>query len=148
MADIVSQTVRSRMMAGIKCKNTRPEIVIRKQLHALGFRYLLHDRRLPGTPDMVLPKYHAAIFIHGCFWHGHGCSIFKWPSSNTEFWKNKINSNIARDNSNKQKLLIASWRIAIVWECAIRKSEHEEQGVAQKLAYWLSGEAGYLEIGK
>ena len=146
MADIVSPSVRSRMMSGIKSKNTKPEIILRKQLHGMGFRYRLHDRRLPGTPDMVFPKYHAVIFIHGCFWHGHECHIFKWPSSNTEFWKNKINANKERDNGNKQQLLDAGWRIAIVWECAIRKSGYTGQAVARKLADWLSGDSAWLEV--
>lgn len=146
MADIVSPAVRSRMMAGIKSKNTKPEIIIRKQLYGMGFRYRLHDRRLPGTPDLVFPKYHAAIFIHGCFWHGHECSIFKWPSSNTEFWKNKINANKERDNGNKKRLQESGWRIAIVWECAVRKSGHTGQGVAQKLADWLSSDSAWLEV--
>lgn len=146
MADIVSPAVRSRMMSGIKSKNTKPEIILRKQLHGMGFRYRLHDRRLPGTPDMVFPKYHAVIFIHGCFWHGHECHIFKWPSSNTEFWKNKINTNKERDNGNKQKLLDTGWRIAIVWECAVRKSGYTGQSVARRLADWLSGDSAWLEV--
>lgn len=146
MTDIVSPAVRSRMMSGIKSKNTKPEIILRKQLHGMGFRYRLHDRRLPGTPDMVFPKYHAVIFIHGCFWHGHECSIFKWPSSNTEFWINKINANKERDNGNKQKLLEAGWRIAIVWECAVRKSGYTGKSVVRKLADWISGDSAWLEV--
>lgn len=147
MADIVSPAVRSRMMSGIKSKNTKPEIILRKQLHGMGFRYRLHDRRLPGTPDMVFPKYHAVIFVHGCFWHGHDCPLFKWPSSNTEFWKNKINSNRKRDVGNKQKLQAANWRVAIVWECAIRKLGDCDKWLAKYLADWLTSNSDYLEIG-
>lgn len=147
MADIVSPSVRSRMMSGIKSKNTRPEMLIRRQLHGMGFRYRLHSKHLPGKPDIIFPKYHAVIFIHGCFWHGHDCSLFKWPSSNTEFWKNKINSNRERDIRNKQKLQASSWRVAIVWECAIRKSGNCDKGLAQNLADWLASNSDYLEIG-
>lgn len=147
MADIVSPSVRSRMMAGIKSKNTRPEMLIRRQLHGMGFRYRLHSKQLPGKPDIIFPKYHAVIFVHGCFWHGHDCSLFKWPSSNKEFWKNKINSNRERDISNKQKLQAASWRVAIVWECAIRKLGGRDKGLAQNLADWLVSNSEYLEIG-
>ena len=147
MADIVSPSVRSRMMSGIKSKNTRPEMVIRRQLHGMGFRYRLHSKQLPGKPDIIFPKYHAVIFVHGCFWHGHDCSLFKWPSSNIEFWKNKINSNRERDISNKQKLQAASWRVAIVWECAIRKSGAYDKGLTQNLADWLVSNSDYLEIG-
>lgn len=146
MADIVSPSVRSRMMAGIKSKNTRPEMLIRRQLHGMGFRYRLHSKQLPGKPDIIFPKYHAVIFVHGCFWHGHDCSLFKWPSSNKEFWKNKINSNRERDISNKQKLQAASWRVAIVWECAIRKLGGRDKGLAQNLADWLVSNSEYLEI--
>ncbi len=146
MADIVSPSVRSRMMSGIKSKNTSPEMIIRRQLHGMGFRYRLHGKKLPGKPDIIFPKYHAVIFVHGCFWHGHDCSLFKWPSSNTEFWKNKINSNRERDVSNKQKLQADSWRVAIVWECAIRKSGACDKGLAQNLADWLVSNSNYLEI--
>src|SRR3954470_16295918 len=90
MADVVSSGVRSRMMAGIRGTNTAPEMILRRALHAEGFRYRLHDRRLPGKPDMVFPRHHAVIFAHGCFWHGHDCHLFKWPSTRPEFWQTKI----------------------------------------------------------
>lgn len=144
--DIVSPATRSKMMAGIKSKNTRPEVTLRKLLHKRGFRYRLHDKRLPGTPDIVFNKYHAIIFVHGCFWHGHGCQLFKWPSSNQDFWKNKITSNLKRDANNRTKLMEAGWRIGIIWECAIRKSRDSGESVAQKLATWLQSESDYLEI--
>lgn len=133
-------------MAGIKSKNTRPEITLRKLLHGMGFRYRLHDKRLPGTPDMVFPKYHAVIFVHGCFWHGHRCPLFKWPSSNEDFWKNKINSNTKRDAYNKSRLQESGWRIGIVWECAVRKSGYTGETVAQQLAAWLKSGSDYLEV--
>ncbi|HCI3589931.1 TPA: DNA mismatch endonuclease Vsr, partial [Acinetobacter baumannii] len=97
---------RSKIMSSIKSKNTKPELIVRQRLHALGFRYILHDKRLPGKPDIVLPRYKAVIQIQGCFWHGHdSCYLFKWPKSRPEFWYEKINKNITRDKANQEKLL-------------------------------------------
>lgn len=90
MADVVTPEKRSKMMSGIQGKNTKPELTIRKGLHALGFRYRLHGKTLPGKPDLVFPKYKAVIFIHGCFWHAHHCHLFKWPSTRVDFWQEKI----------------------------------------------------------
>lgn len=148
MADIVSQYARSKMMAGIKSKNTRPELVLRKMLHRIGFRYRIHDGRLPGKPDLVFPKYHAVVFVHGCFWHGHSCPLFKWPSSNEMFWERKIRNNKRRDELNKFVLNESGWRIGIVWECALKKSGYSGKEVVQKLVEWLGSESAYLEIGK
>ena len=100
MVDVVSKEKRSKMMSGIRYKDTKPEIIIRKALHAKGFRYSLHNNKLPGKPDIVLPKYNAIIFIHGCFWHQHNCHLFKWPSTRPEFWQNKISGNKERDKQN------------------------------------------------
>ena len=93
-------------------------MIIRRGLHARGFRYRLHERRLPGRPDLILPKYHAVIFVNGCFWHGHECALFKWPKTREEFWREKIGSNIARDKASSEALNGAGWRIAVVWERA------------------------------
>jgi len=123
MVDIVSKETRSKMMSGIRGKDTKPELVIRKPLFARGFRYRLHDKRLPGKPDLVFPKYKAVIFIHGCFWHGHDCHLFKWPKTRPEFWKKKINRNIAVDKRNYIALSTEGWRILTVWECAIKGKE-------------------------
>ena len=120
MADIVDPATRSRMMAGIKGKNTKPEIKLRKALHRAGFRYRLHPSRVPGKPDIVLPKWNAAIFVHGCFWHGHDCPLFRLPGTRTEFWKNKIDRNRARDQEVRESLIAAGWRHLAVWECAFR----------------------------
>lgn len=121
MADIVDAVTRSRMMSGIKAKDTKPEMAIRKMLHAAGFRYRLHDKRLPGKPDLVLPKYRTAVFVHGCFWHGHeGCSLFRIPKSKTEFWEEKISQNIKRDSSHISELLANGWRVLVIWECATK----------------------------
>lgn len=120
MADIVDKKTRSRMMSGIRGKNTKPEIIIRKALFSKGFRYRLHDRKLPGKPDLVLPKYHSVILINGCFWHGHDCYLFKLPESNTEFWKNKIVQNCQNDKKAIAELKRMGWRVLTIWECAIR----------------------------
>jgi DNA mismatch endonuclease (patch repair protein) len=108
------------MMSGIRGKNTRPELIVRRGLHRLGFRYRLHARDLPGKPDMVLPKYRAVIFVHGCFWHGHDCHLFKWPSTRRKFWRTKITTNRAVDNRAKCSLLADHWRVAVIWECALK----------------------------
>ena len=108
------------MMSNIRSKNTTAEIAIRKRLFAAGFRYRLFDPRLPGKPDIVLPRYKTVIFIHGCFWHGHNCPLYKIPTTRTEFWKNKLEGNRKRDLLNKKKLMKLSWRIVSVYECSWR----------------------------
>lgn len=118
--DIVDKQTRSRMMSNIRSKNTKAEIAIRKRLFAAGFRYRLFDPRLPGKPDIVLPRYKTVIFIHGCFWHGHNCPLYKIPTTRTEFWKNKLEGNRKRDLLNKKKLMKMSWRIVSVYECSWR----------------------------
>jgi DNA mismatch endonuclease (patch repair protein) len=118
--DIVDAATRSRMMAGIKGKNTKPELVVRRGLHALGFRYLLHDRRLPGKPDMVLPRWQATIFVHGCFWHGHDCPLFRWPGTRQDFWRQKIGRNQERDAEVEAELDRTGWRVLKIWECSMK----------------------------
>ncbi len=118
--DIVSPKTRSRMMSGIQAKDTKPELIVRKALHKEGFRYRLHAKDLPGKPDIVLPKYKAVILINGCFWHGHDCHLFKWPSTRQEFWLKKITGNQQRDIKNRLSLEKEDWKSLVVWECAIR----------------------------
>jgi DNA mismatch endonuclease (patch repair protein) len=142
MIDVVDKATRSRMMSGIRGRNTKPEWLIRRGLHARGFRYRLHARELPGKPDLVLPKHGAAIFVHGCFWHGHGCHLFKWPASREEFWRAKIESNIQRDARNIAALLDAGWRVATIWECGLRCKGAPEAAVEQLSDWLISGEAG------
>lgn len=138
MADIVSPSVRSRMMSGIKGKNTKPELFIRKGLFARGFRYILHDRRLPGTPDLVFPRHHAVVIINGCFWHGHGCHLFKWPKSNTAFWRTKIEGNKRNDKKHRTLLKTAGWNTLVVWECAVKgSSKWPAEGLFEKISNWI-----------
>lgn len=146
--DIVDGQTRSRMMAGIRGKDTRPELALRRALHARGFRYRLHAKNLPGTPDLVLRRYRAAIFVHGCFWHRHeGCRYTTTPSTRPEFWLEKFAANIARDRSTRTVLLSEEWRVATVWECALRKPR-QIGSVADLLAEWLRGRLGKVEIGE
>jgi DNA mismatch endonuclease (patch repair protein) len=136
--DIVDKTTRSAMMSGIKHKNTRNEIIIRKRLHKLGFRYQLHRKDLPGKPDLVFPKYHAVIFVNGCFWHAHGCHIFKWPSTRVEFWKEKIGANKIRDERNIQACIAMGWKVLVIWECALKgKTRRNLNEVIHTAANWI-----------
>lgn len=120
MPDIVDSATRSRMMSGIKGKNTKPELLVRKALYARGFRYRLHSKKVPGKPDIVLSKYRAAVFIHGCFWHGHDCSLFRLPGTRREFWEIKIERNKERDKTVANELSQAGWRRLVIWECSFR----------------------------
>lgn len=147
MVDVVDKATRSRMMSGIRGKGTRPEIVVRKGLHALGFRYRLHDKKLPGKPDIVLPSYRAVILVHGCFWHGHDCHLFKWPSSNEQFWKTKINRNIEVDKFSRDSLHSDNWRIFTVWECALKgKYRKSAKIIVNVIATWLRSGSSDAEI--
>jgi DNA mismatch endonuclease, patch repair protein len=134
MADIVRPEVRSRMMAGIRSKDTKPEIMVRRALHARGFRFRLHKRDLPGRPDLVLAKHNAAIFVHGCFWHGHNCGAFRLPKTRTAFWHDKISTNLARDQRSVSRLADEGWRVRIVWECDLRRNA---SSAVADLANWL-----------
>ena len=146
MADIVDAKTRSRMMAGIKGRNTTPEVRLRKALHSAGFRFRLHAAKLPGRPDIVLPRSRAAIFVHGCFWHRHdGCGNASVPKTNAAFWEEKFARNVARDATNISSLHEAGWRVAIIWECAIRKMG--EADVVAGLDVWLKSDGRDLEIG-
>ena len=123
MTDIYSKNKRSGIMSKISGKETKYEILVRKFLFEKGFRYRKNDKRLPGRPDIVLPKYKTIIFVHGCFWHGHHCKAGKLPETNKEFWENKINSNIERDKKNQNKLEKLGWKIIIVWQCELRNKK-------------------------
>ena len=127
MADVHSKETRSYNMSQIKGRNTKPEMLVRKFLHAQGFRYKLHDKTLPGKPDIVLPKYKTVIFIHGCFWHGHNsCKYYVVPKTRTEWWLQKINGNIANDEKAVKALKKDGWKIITIWECDLKPAKVEK----------------------
>ena len=146
--DVVDRETRSRMMSGIGSKNTKPELLIRKKLFSLGFRYRINNTKLAGSPDIVLPKSHAVIFIHGCFWHGHDCELFRLPGTRTEFWKEKIDINRSRDAKVLNQLHAESWRICIVWECAIKGKPQLQiiDSTINKIVEWLRSDQIWLEL--
>ena len=134
------------MMSGIRGKNTQPELLIRKALHARGFRYRLHCD-LPGKPDICLRKHRAVIFVHGCFWHGHGCHLFKWPKTRPEFWREKIGRNRAVDERAERSLMEGGWRQAMIWECALKgRNRLPLEDVISACADWLNSDRPRLEI--
>lgn len=136
--DIVGPEKRSEMMSGIRSKDTKPEIIIRKALYALGFRYRLHNKNIIGKPDLVLKKHNVLIFINGCFWHGHNCHLFKLPKTRTDFWENKIKTNQKRDKKVLTELGKSGWRIAIIWECAIKgKTKMNIDNLVVDLSEWI-----------
>jgi len=146
LADVVDPATRSRMMSGIRGKNTKPELMIRKALHARGFRYRLHCD-LPGKPDICLPRYRAVIFVHGCFWHGHGCHLFKWPKTRPEFWRAKLGRNCEVDRVAEDRLGSLGWRVAIVWECALKGNERMPvDHVIDCMALWLTSTEARLTL--
>lgn len=134
-------------MAGIRATNTKPEMILRRGLHALGFRFRLHDRKLPGKPDIVLARYRAAILVHGCFWHGHDCLLFRWPKTREAFWRQKISGNRARDEITIGELGANGWRVLQVWECALRGTSKLGTGrVVELAALWVKSNEAEGEI--
>jgi DNA mismatch endonuclease (patch repair protein) len=147
MADVVTPDVRSRMMSGIRGRNTKPELILRKGLHELGFRFRLNERDLPGKPDIVFPKYRAVLFAHGCFWHHHKCHLFKWPKSREQFWRSKIERNREVDIRTISQLTAAGWRCGIVWECALKGRTRLPQAIAiARCAKWLESNRRTFEL--
>lgn len=148
MADVLTLAQRQLNMSRIKGKDTKPEMLIRRGLHARGLRYRLHDRSLPGRPDLVFPKYHTAVFIHGCFWHAHGCALSKLPATRQDFWQTKLATNAARDRKAVDALQAAGWRVLVIWECALRGSGRlPEDGVLDSAAYFVrNGARPVLDI--
>lgn len=146
MADVVDAQTRSRMMSGIRGRNTRPEMAVRRALFAAGFRFRLHRRDLPGAPDVVLPGRKVAVFVHGCFWHRHsGCRYSKLPATRPEFWRVKLDRNVERDRSVVESLLAMGWRVLIVWECAIR-NKGALSVLQETLSVWIRGGDSFGEI--
>lgn len=140
MGDVHNPEQRSANMRAIRHKDTGPEMQIRRLLFARGFRYRLHVKSLPGSPDIVLPKHRVAVFVHGCFWHGHGCHLFKEPGTRTEFWMGKIQGNRERDFRNEAKLLEDGWRVLTIWECALKgKQKRTLTAIAEQAGSWILG---------
>jgi len=146
MPDVVSAAIRSRMMSGIKGKDTKPEMLVRKALFAAGYRFRVHRKDLPGSPDIVMPGRKVAIFTHGCFWHLHaGCTNAKLPATRPEFWKQKLQGNVDRDARSVNALRSEGWRVLTVWECGTRDIEVMAQ-LSSLLAGWIEGGEALGEI--
>ena len=136
------------MMAGIGPANTKPEMIIRRGLHALGYRYRIHVKSLPGKPDLVFPRRRAVIFVNGCFWHGHDCALFRWPSTRAGFWRAKISGNIVRDERKRAELFAAGWRVLDVWECTLKgKARLPLDDVLKACAAFLDSNIPQTSIG-
>jgi DNA mismatch endonuclease (patch repair protein) len=147
MVDVHTPDVRSRNMAAIRHTNTRPEVALRQLVFAQGLRYRLHDRNLPGRPDLVLRKHNAVIFVHGCFFHGHECHAFRWPTTRGKFWRAKIAGNRTRDQSVVISLRERGWRVLVVWECALRGlSRLSIPGLRSRILRWLTSSSTFREI--
>lgn len=147
LPDPLTREQRRRNMAGIRAQNTKPEMTLRRGLHKRGLRYRLHVRDLPGTPDLVFPTARAVVFVHGCFWHGHDCALFKLPASNTDFWETKITRNQVRDQLAVAALTESGWRVLTVWECSLRGRGHRpETELLAEVIGWLRGGSQRLEI--
>jgi len=145
MIDVVDKKTRSKMMAGIRGKDTAPERGLRRALHSLGLRYRLHATGLPGRPDIVLPRHHAAIQVHGCFWHRHEqCAFCTTPASNIRFWNAKFGETVERDKRNLEALRKLGWRVAIVWECSVK--DQGAEAIASRIAAWLQSGRSFKEI--
>ena len=145
MVDTVDQLTRSRIMSRVGGKNTRPERVLKRGLHKMGFRYRIHVVGLPGRPDLAFARFRAVCFVHGCFWHRHaGCRRATDPATRVEFWQAKFRQNIQRDRNTKKSLLEEGWRVAVIWECAL--DGERVQGTVEEIGHWLWGSEPELEI--
>lgn len=141
MADVLTPEQRRLNMSRIRGRDTKPEMLLRRSLHARGFRFRLHRRDLPGCPDLVFPALRAVVFVHGCFWHGHDCAMFKLPATRTEFWAAKIAGNRNRDILALQDLSAAGWRTFVVWECDLRgPARRPLEIIIDEVVAWLSGD--------
>lgn len=147
MADVLTPEQRRLNMSRIRGQNTKPELILRKGLHAAGFRYRLHAKELPGRPDMVFPRYQAVVMVHGCFWHGHNCPMFKLPQTRRDFWLAKIAGNRSRDEQVNARLAAAGWRVLTVWECCLKGPARKPvPDVVARCAEFLSSDAVNQEI--
>lgn len=144
MTDIMSADKRSALMGRVRAKDTKPELLLRRYLWRSGFRYVLHAAQLPGKPDLVLPKWNAIVFVHGCFWHAHqGCPYFQLPKTRSDFWSDKLQKNSERDSTATKALARDGWRVATVWECAIRA---DAGATGRRLARWLRSRSPWIEL--
>ena len=146
MTDTVDKKTRSRIMASVGQRDTGPELILRKALHRLGFRYRLNDKKLPGSPDLVFKKYNAVIFVHGCFWHRHGCKLSTFPSTRKKFWKEKFDANKKRDKRNIDALKNDGWRVIIVWECCLKGKDVDVTKISTLVSNWLQSKRTYKEL--
>jgi DNA mismatch endonuclease (patch repair protein) len=153
MADNVDASTRSRMMSGIKRRDTKPELVLRRGLQQLGFRHRLGENYrsdgslLPGKPDLVYPKYRAVVQVNGCFWHRHNCHLFRWPSTREPFWREKLTGNASRDARNIKKLEEDGWRVLVVWECSLKgRTRRSCAEVVNTAGNWLQFDLASAEI--
>ena len=145
--DVLTPEQRSRNMSRIRGRDTRPELLLRRGLHAAGFRYRLHDRRLPGRPDIVLPKHRAVVQVHGCFWHGHDCPMFRLPATRPEFWAAKIAGNRERDRRTAAALEALRWRVLTVWECCLKgPARRTPEEIIQAASEFISGGQGAASL--
>jgi DNA mismatch endonuclease, patch repair protein len=135
MTDRITKAQRSQNMARVRNKNTTPELRVRKTLHRLGFRFRLHRSDLPGNPDIVLPRHHKIVLVHGCFWHGHNCPRGKRPTTRQDFWNLKLDGNQKRDKANQCKLKELGWKILVVWECQVKNTDNLEKQLLDFMKY-------------
>lgn len=136
MTDNLTPAQRSAVMSKIKGRNSSPEMKVRRLLHREGYRFRLHRRDLPGTPDIVLPRYRTAVFVHGCFWHGHDCRRFSWPKTNAAFWREKISANRKRDSQAREALASMGWKVFVIWTCSL------DVGIERLLEYLHASRIG------
>jgi DNA mismatch endonuclease, patch repair protein len=146
MPDVHTPEQRTKNMSRIKSRDTKPEMFMRSMIHRLGYRYRLHRKDLPGSPDIVLPKYKAVVFVNGCFWHRHLCHLFKWPNTRAAFWKAKINRNFERDQEAARTLKSLGWRVCTLWECSLKGRLRDPNRVVHELTQWLISDKDCLEI--
>jgi DNA mismatch endonuclease (patch repair protein) len=147
MTDVLTPAQRRLCMSRIRGANTKPEQLIRKALFASGFRYRLHVGTIPGKPDLVLRRYHACIFVNGCFWHGHQCHLFRWPATNRAFWEGKITRDRENDSRNLDDLDRMGWRVLIIWECALKGSQRlPVERISQRIQHWLRSKRKHCEL--
>lgn len=144
--DVHTPEQRRLNMSRIRSRNTKPELAIRSILHQNGYRFRLHSMDLPGKPDIVLPRYRAVVFVHGCFWHRHECHLFRWPRTRAAFWKKKINKNFENDCKSTQELLSAGWRVCTIWECSLKGRLRDVDGSTKRVMQWLASSRKRLEV--